>query len=722
MKKKFIVNGMACAMCSKAVERATKKVNGVTSANVNLTEKLLVVEGSFKPGDVLVAVKNAGYEPSLYETAKENKVSAKNRLIPSFILLIIIWYLSMGQMLKLPYPNFLKGESGIVLLVSIQLVLALPVLIINGKFFVQGVKAVKNLSPNMDTLVALGSLSSYLYGIFALIMIIYGKSVQNSEIISAYSGNLYIESSVMILVFVTIGKSLEEKAKQKTNAQTKSLKDLVPKTANLVVGSGEREVMASALKVKDVVIVKEGEFFPCDGVIVKGECLVNEANLTGESMPVEKGVGSFVKTATTLTSGYALVEVTATEEETVISKIIDYVLSAEATKAPIQRLADGVSKIFVPVVTVLSIITLIVWLIIGKPFDFCLSRAISVLVISCPCALGLATPVAVTVAMGRLAKNGVLIKNAEVLEILGKTTVCVMDKTGTVTTGEIKVDGVYGLNEEELNEVSSIETLSNHPLATAVSKAYKGGLEVENYLSVTGKGVLGTVNGNAYKIGNLSFVTNSNPEVINASKTALENKKGVLFVEKNQKLIGFISVSDSVKPTSYTAINSLKDLGVKTVILSGDNKITTSLIAKELKVDNYHAEVTPEEKAEIVKEYKKEGITLFVGDGVNDSPALSVANVSLAVSSGSDIATQMANAILLNNELTSLASAVITGKKALKIIKQNLFWAFIYNVLGIPIAAGVLFPLGILLNPMLASLFMSLSSLFVVTNALRLLK
>ena len=554
-----------------------------------------------------------------------------------------------------------------------------------------------------------------------LAMIIYGKTVSNAEIINTYLHSLYLESSAMILTLVTIGKVLEEKAKKRTESATKKLKKLVPNVATVIINGVESEVSVSSLKVGDVVAVKEGNSFPCDGVVIKGEGLVNESSLTGESMPVYKCENSEVKTATTLTSGYLQVRVTATDEDTVLSKIIDYVLNAEASKAPIQRLADKISGIFVPTVTALSILTLIVWLIIGKPFDFCLSRAISVLVISCPCALGLATPVAVTVATGRLASNGVLVKNAEVLEILGLVNVCVMDKTGTVTQGEVKVGGVYGLNEEELKEVSSVESLSSHPLASAVTNYIEPKYEVSNYLSVTGKGVLGTVNGNNYKIGNKSFVCYSE-EVFVKAQVALESKKTVLFVEKNGVTLGFIEVFDTLKPTSLQAVKDLKELGVKTVLLSGDNNVVTNLVKNELLIDEYYAEVLPEQKAEVVKEYKKSGVVAFVGDGVNDSPAVAVASVSFAVSTGADVTTESSDVILLNGDLTAVSKAIKVGKKTRRIIKQNLFWAFIYNALGIPLAMGVLYPLGILLNPMIASLAMSLSSLFVVTNALRILK
>ena len=727
MKTKFTVLGMSCTACSSAVERGVKKVSGVTSATVNLTQKLLVVEGEFEYLDIVKAVKKAGFKAIKYkqEVEDETRSVIKTRLIPSIILLVVLMYFSMGHMIKLPTFSFLKGEKGAILFVSLQLVLALAVIILNRKFFIKGVTAVVHKAPNMDTLIALGSGASFLFGVYALVMIIIGRVTGDSLLVQTYLKNLYFESSAMILTLVTVGKILEERSKKKTESAVEKLKSLAPKTAILLVDGKEVLVDVSSVQVGDVMVIKEGASASCDGEVIDGEGDMNESSLTGESMPVFKRVGDTVKTATVLESGYLLVRVTACGEETVFSKIIEYVLSAEATKAPVQRLADKISGIFVPAVTLIAIITLAVWLIIGKPFDFAFSRAISVLVISCPCALGLATPVAVSVATGKMATFGVLVKNAEVLERIGLTEICIMDKTGTVTTGKVHVGSVYGLNDSEIKEVASIEALSSHPLAKAVVEyaGEKSG-EVTDYLSVTGKGVKGVVNGNSYVIGNRFFVAlyQMDEQVKTLSEKSLEEGKSVLFVSKNGKIIGFIEVYDKVKPTSKEAVQNLKEQGVYTVILSGDEQKVSNRVKEEVSADCVYGEILPEQKAEIVSEYKKKGKVLFIGDGVNDSPALTVADVGMAMSSGTDIAVSSSDVILLSNDLISADKAIKLGKKTRRIIKQNLFWAFIYNVLGIPLAAGVLYFLGILLNPMLASLAMSLSSLFVVSNALRLFK
>ena len=727
MKVKFTVLGMSCSACSSAVERAVNKVNGVKSATVSLTQKTLVVEGEFDSAEIIKAVKNAGFKAKLYNLDKSSSDDSvvKNRLIPSIVILIILSYLSMSGMAGLPIPNFLKGESGAIIFVSIQLVLASIVIILNRKFFIGGYKAVIHLAPNMDTLVALGSGASYLFGIFSLIMIIVGRVTGDSAIVNTYLKNLYFESSAMILTLVTVGKSLEERSKKKTESAVEKLKSLAPSSATILVDGKELSVSVDNLSVGDVIVIKQGESAPADCEVISGEGDMNESLLTGESMPVFKGVGSVIKTATVCESGYFTAKIVAVGEDTVFSKIIDYVLSAEATKPPVQRLADKISGIFVPVVTLISIITLVVWLIIGMPFDFAFSRAISVLVISCPCALGLATPVAVTVAMGNSASFGVLIKNAEVLEKIGSTSTIIMDKTGTVTEGKVKVGSVVGLSIDEVLEVSAIEKLSSHPLAKAVVEyAPQTDFEVKDYLSVTGKGVKGVVNGNSYVVGNGSFTAlyPISDDIKLASESSLTSGKSVLFVAKNGKVIGFLEVYDMIKESSFEAVNLMREQGISTVILSGDDEKVCARVKLELGVDQVYGGVLPEEKAEIVKKYKENSSVAFVGDGVNDSPALAVADVGIAMSSGTDIAVNSASVILLSNDLRSVVKAIKTGKKAGRIIKQNLFWAFIYNVLGIPIASGVLYPLGILLSPMIGAFCMSLSSLFVVTNALRIYK
>lgn len=728
MKEKFTIIGMSCVMCAKAVENAVKKVDGVEDAVVTLTQNLLVVSGEFSNAEIYKAVKSAGFKAVKFrENGDSEDFSViKKRLVPSLIILIVLMYFTMGHhLLKLPTFPFFKGVEGAIYYVLFQLVLTLAVIVLNIKFFIKGTRAVINKAPNMDTLVALGSGASFIFGVYAFVMIIIGKVAGNNALVNLYLNNLYFESSAMILTLVTIGKVLEERSKKKTESAVSRLKSLAPKTAVIMQGETEVTVDVSMVKPGDIMVIKQGFSAPCDGVVINGDGEMNESSLTGESMPVYKTVGSDIKTATVLESGYILAKVTSVGEDTVFSKIIEYVLSAEATKAPVQRLADKISGIFVPSVTLISIITLIVWLIIGKPFDFAFTRAISVLVISCPCALGLATPVAISVSTGRLANFGILVKNAEVLERIGLTSVCVMDKTGTVTEGKIKVGEVFNLNETELKEVSSIENLSSHLIAKAVVD-YSGvsDFEVEDFGSITGKGVKGTVNGNKYAVGNLPFVGENflSEEIKEKSNLSLLNGKTVLYVSKNDKVIGFIEVYDAIKQTSKQAVSKLKELGVKTVILSGDDQKISDRVAKEIGADYSYGGVLPSDKAEIVKKYKEEGITIFIGDGVNDSPALSVADVGVSMGGGTDIAVSSSDVIFMSNDLTSISKAIKTGRKTRKIIKQNLFWAFIYNVLGIPLACGVLYPLGILLNPMIASLCMSLSSLFVVTNALRLYK
>lgn len=725
MKVKFTVLGMSCSACSSAVERAVNKVDGVSVATVSLTQKLLVVEGDFSNADIISAVKNAGFKARLYSDEKTVDNGLKKRLISSVILLAILMYFSMGAMIGLPTFDFLKGESGAICFVALQIILSTAVIIINKKFFINGYRAVIHLAPNMDTLVALGSFASYLFGIFAFIMIIIGRVNGDSVLVNNYLQNLYFESSAMILTLVTVGKTLEERSKKKTESAVEKLKSLAPDTATILLDGKEVTVSVKELKVGDIIVIKQGLSAPADAEVISGEGDMNESSLTGESMPVFKEAGSLIKTATLCESGYLTARVTALGEDTVFSKIIDYVLSAEASKAPVQKLADKISGIFVPTVTVISIITLAIWLIIGKPFDFAFSRAISVLVISCPCALGLATPVAVTVATGKCASFGVLIKNASVLERIGKVQVIVMDKTGTVTQGKVRVGKVVNLTSQEVSEICAVEKLSSHPLAKAVVELSPDvSFEVKDYLSVTGKGVKGSVNGNIYVIGNKNFVAlyPISEEIANEADLSLSQGKSVLFVAKNGSVIGFLEVYDMVKPTSLEAVNGMRELGIRTAILSGDDTKVSKRVREEVGVDEAHGGVLPEEKAEKVNEYKKLGTVAFIGDGVNDSPALSVADIGIAMSSGTDIAVSSADVILLSNDLRSVVKAVKTGKKAGKIIKQNLFWAFFYNVLGIPIAGGALYFAGVLLSPMIAAAAMSLSSLFVVTNALRIYK
>ena len=725
MKYKFKIKGMSCSACSNSIEKVVRKLDGVTFASVSLIEEILTVESDVDLSkNVINAVKKAGFKALPYN-AEENDApkSAKLRLIPSIILLVILMYVAMYDMFGLPIFDFISRQNPIPY-IALQLILTLAVLILNAKFFVNGTKAVIHRAPNMDTLVSLGSLSAFIYGVYSFVLIIIAKNLGDELTVINHVNNLYLESSAMIVTLVSVGKYLESLAKKRTESASQKLKNLAPKTATKIVDGNKVVVDVSTLNLNDIIFVKEGEILPVDGVIVNGKCEINEASLTGESMPVYKEIGSEVKASTIVISGFIEVKVTAINEETEISKIIDYILSAEASKAPVQRLADKISGIFVPTVISLSIITFIIWYLITKSVNDSISYAISVLVISCPCALGLATPVAVTVATGRCASKGILIKNAEVLENVGLVKTAFFDKTGTLTEGKPIIDKTFNLDTITLNEIASIESLSNHPLSKAITEYAQNSEseEVLDFKAETGKGVGGTVKGNEYLIGNLSLVKHCeiSKEIKDLAPLSLKKGKTVIYVAKNNVVIGFLDAYDKIKESSFLAIKHFKQLGVKTVILSGDNKSAVNLAKEKLEIDEAHAEVRPKDKAEIVKSYSNLGLTAFIGDGINDSPALTVADVGVSVVNGTDVAKYSSNIILLNNNLENFASAVKIGQKTRKIIKQNLFWAFFYNVIGIPLAGGAFAFIGLTLSPMIASALMSVSSLFVVTNALRL--
>ena len=724
MKKKYTVNGMMCSACSSSVERVVKRIKGVNSVAVNLNSKLLVVECDNQVTDdmIITAVKKAGFEAYL----RADKVSLKKqniglRLTLSIIITVILSYLSMGRMWGI-VPKVIYSGNAIIFYIALLMALTIPVIILNRAFFISGFKSLIKKAPNMDTLVGVASASAFIFGVFALIMVIIGVTNNNAIMVEKYSNSLYFESSAMILTLVTVGKFLEDKAKSKTESAVSKLRKLAPNEATVLNNGVEVKVKVEDLKLDDIVIIKAGESAPIDGVVIDGEGEMNESSLTGESLPITVTVGSAVKTATVCVSGYLVVKVTAVGSQTIFGKIIDYVESAEATKAPIARLADKVSGIFVPTVICISIITLIVWLIISKSFDTALSYAISVLVISCPCALGLATPVAITVAMGKSAGYGILIKNAETLENVGLIKTAVFDKTGTITKGKAVVEKVEGISNTDLLAISSIEKMSSHSLGVAVTEYLSANEMVDNFASFTGKGVSGEVNGSVYHIGNESFISNYCKFNTNDANEYLKLGKTVLFAEKNGEFLGFIVVSDKIKNEAYVAISSLNEIGVNTVILSGDNSVVTETVRKELNANVAIGEVLPENKAEKVNEFKKLGKVMFTGDGVNDSPALTVADVGVAIGGGTDIAITSADVVLMNNDPSKLYNLVKLGKKTRRIIKQNLFWAFIYNVLMIPVAGGVFAFLGLSLSPMIAAACMSLSSIIVVTNALRIKK
>ena len=749
MKVKFSVEGMSCAACSASVERVSKRVEGVTNAEVNLLAKTLVVECEKDTPElrqkIITAVEKAGFTAApadqkaeesaiIKEDKKKEKNEAENmkhRLIASVAILAVLMYLTMGHMVGLPVPHIFHGTENLVVFAFTQLILTLPIVYLNRKFYIVGFKALWNRSPNMDSLVAVGSAAALVYGVFAIYMIGYGLGHGDLELAKTYGSNLYFESAAMILTLVSVGKFLEERSKNKTGAAVEHLMKLAPDTAIVEKNGVQVEVKTSALQVGDIIIVKPGQSLPADGSIVEGSSSIDESALTGESIPVEKTVGSRVMTASINKTGSFKFRAEKVGGETALAKIIDLVRDAGATKAPIAKLADKVSGIFVPVVMSIAAVTLIVWLILGRSFDFALSRGISVLVISCPCALGLATPVAVTVSVGRLAERGILVKSAEALEILHETKTVALDKTGTITEGHPSVTDVISENENELLTVAAaLEASSEHPLAEAI-RAYtdeKGfaPAKIDDFSAVPGRGVKAVMNGKNVAAGNIAFMKEisavQNDEYASTLDELAKKGRTPMLFAVDGKLAGIIAVADRIKPTSADAISKLHSMNVKTMMLTGDNRLTAEAIAKEAGVDDVTAEVLPQDKERVVDGLRKNGIVTFVGDGINDSPALTRADVGIAIGSGADIAIDSADIVLMKNDLGDVPTAIDFSRRTIRNIKQNLFWAFFYNTLGIPVAAGVLAPLGVTLSPMLGAAAMSLSSLFVVTNALRLYK
>ncbi len=749
MKVKFSVEGMSCAACSASVERVSKRVEGVTNAEVNLLAKTLVVECEKDTPElrqkIITAVEKAGFTAApadqkaeeaaiIKEDKKKEKSEAENmkrRLIASVAILAVLMYLTMGHMVGLPVPHVFHGTENLVVFAFTQLLLTLPIVYLNRKFYIVGFKALWNRSPNMDSLVAVGSAAALVYGVFAIYMIGYGLGHGDLELAKTYGSNLYFESAAMILTLVSVGKFLEERSKNKTGAAVEHLMKLAPDTAIVEKNGVQVEVKTSALQVGDIIIVKPGQSLPADGTIVEGSSSIDESALTGESIPVEKTVGSRVMTASINKTGSFKFRAEKVGGETALAKIIDLVRDAGATKAPIAKLADKVSGIFVPVVMSIAAVTLIVWLILGRSFDFALSRGISVLVISCPCALGLATPVAVTVSVGRLAERGILVKSAEALEILHDTKTVALDKTGTITEGHPSVTDVISENEDELLTVAAaLEASSEHPLAEAIrdytdEKGFAPA-KIDDFSAVPGRGVKAVMNGKNVAAGNIAFMKEigavQNDEYASTLDELAKKGRTPMLFAVDGKLAGVIAVADRIKPTSADAISKLHSMNVKTMMLTGDNRLTAEAIAKEAGVDDVTAEVLPQDKERVVDGLRKNGIVTFVGDGINDSPALTRADVGIAIGSGADIAIDSADIVLMKNDLGDVPTAIDFSRRTIRNIKQNLFWAFFYNTLGIPVAAGVLAPLGVTLSPMLGAAAMSLSSLFVVTNALRLYK
>lgn len=739
--KKFNVTGMSCAACSSRVEKAVSKVEGVQSCSVSLLTNSMGVEGSASEESIIAAVEKAGYGASVAGAEKKQSAEADqlkdkdtpvlmHRLIASVGFLAVLMYISMGHMMwGWPLPAFFADNH--IAMGLAQLLLCVIIMVINQKFFISGFKGLIHRSPNMDTLVALGSGASFVYSVYALFAMTDAQVKGNAELVMSYMHEFYFESAAMILTLITVGKMLEAHSKGKTTNALKALLNLAPKKATLLIDGKETEVTVDKVKKGDVFVVRPGESIPVDAEITDGSTAVDESALTGESIPVDKTVGDSVSAGTINKSGFIKCSATAVGEDTALSQIIKMVSDAAATKAPVAKIADKVSGVFVPAVIVIALITIAVWLLCGQTVGYALARGISVLVISCPCALGLATPVAIMVGNGMGARKGILFKTAASLEETGKTQIAVLDKTGTITKGEPKVTDVipFEITENELLKYAySIEAKSEHPLAKAIIvKAEELSLnpyEVTDFKAESGSGLSAEYNGKRIIGGSKKYISSiigiSNDILSKADKLSEEGKTPLFFMLDN-KLLGIIAVADVIKEESPQAIKQLQNLGIKVVMLTGDNERTAKAVGKLAGVDEVIAGVMPDGKEKVVAELKKQGKVLMVGDGINDAPALTRADIGMAIGSGTDIAIDAADVVFMKSKLTDVPAAVRLSRKTLRNIHENLFWAFIYNVIGIPLAAGVWIPLlGWQLNPMFGAAAMSLSSFCVVTNALRL--
>lgn len=740
--EQYSVTGMSCAACSARVEKAVLAVEGVTSCTVSLLTNSMAVEGNASYEQIIKAVEKAGYSACIKGDIKQEQKSEsdledketnilKKRLVSSLVFLVLLMYLSMGHtMWGWWLPSFLEGNHVAVGL--LQLLLTVAVMIINQRFFISGFKSLSKKAPNMDTLVALGSSAAFIYSTYALFAMTNAQLQGDSQAVMSYMHELYFESAAMILALITVGKMLEARSKGKTTNALKSLMALTPKTAVIIQNGEQMEIPASQVKKGDIFIVKPGASIPADGIILEGNCAVNESALTGESVPVDKAEGDIVSAATVNHSGYIRCEATKVGEDTTLSQIIKMVSDAAATKAPIAKVADKVSGVFVPTVIVISIITTAVWILCGQTIGFALARGISVLVISCPCALGLATPVAIMVGNGVGARNGILFKTASSLEAGGKINVVALDKTGTITKGEPEVTdikAVGGFSEEQLLQLAySLEIKSEHPLAKAViKKANEKGVkafETADFKELAGNGLTAQLDGRLLAGGSINFISQkfgiSDTNLSLAQKLAEQGKTPLVFVYDNM-FAGIIAVADAVKEDSPHAIQELRNMGIRVVMLTGDNERTAVAVKKQVGVDQVIAEVLPDGKQNAISSLKKYGNVAMVGDGINDAPALTAADVGIAIGAGTDIAIDAADVVLMKSRLSDVPAAIRLSRATLKNIRENLFWAFIYNVIGIPLAAGLWIPIfGWQLNPMFGAAAMSLSSFCVVTNALRL--
>ena len=742
--KQYNVTGMSCAACSARVEKAVSKVPGVTSCSVSLLTNSMGVEGTAAPAEIIAAVEEAGYGASEKGAADEKSSSAdreealkdretpllKRRLIWSVAFLLILMYFSMGHMMwGWPLPPF-YNDNHVAMGLS-QLLLTVIIMVINQKFFISGFKSLWHRAPNMDTLVALGSAAAFVYSTYALFAMTDAQVKGDMDAVMDYMMEFYFESAAMILTLITVGKMLEARSKGKTTDALKSLMKLAPKTATVVRDGTETEVPVEQVRQGDIFVVRPGENIPVDGVVVEGSSAVNEAALTGESIPVDKAEGDTVSAATVNQSGFIRCRATRVGEDTTLSQIIRMVSDAAATKAPIAKVADKVSGVFVPAVIAIALVTTAVWLLLGRGLGFALARGISVLVISCPCALGLATPVAIMVGSGMGAKNGILFKTAVSLEETGKAETVVLDKTGTITVGEPRVTDILPTGdlsgEELLKLAAALEKKSEHPLAKAVLLAAEERQtepeEVTDFQALPGNGLTASLNGEELCGGNLKFISSRTqvPEILKKQAEELaEQGKTPLFFSRGGQLCGIIAVADLIREDSPGAVRALQNMGLRVVMLTGDNERTAKAIGRQAGVDQVIAGVLPDGKESVVRRFKEQGKVIMVGDGINDAPALTRADIGIAIGAGADVAVDAADLVLVKSRLSDVPAAIRLSRATLRNIHQNLFWAFFYNSIGIPLAAGVFIPLGLTLNPMFAAAAMSLSSFCVVSNALRL--
>lgn len=754
-KVKFYIQGMTCSSCSSHVEKAVSKLDGVKDVNVNLLSNNMIVEydlNKLNNENIIKAVTEAGYgatipnEDNIKQNKKENNdnnkeviKSMKKQLIISICFWIPLMYVAMYHMLyewfAIPIPQIVKtlfhGNENAIIFAFTQFLLLLPIVYVNRNYFAVGFKRLFKKSPNMDSLIAIGSGASIIYGIFAIYMIGYGLGHNQIDLVERYSMDIYFESAGTILTLITVGKYLETKSKGKTSDAISKLINLAPKTAIVLRDNKEIEISTEAIAIGDTVIIKPGVSIPVDGVIIEGNSSIDQSSITGESIPVEKIKGDNVVSGTINKNGYFKMKATKVGNDTTLSQIIKLVEEASNSKAPISKLADKVSGIFVPIVICIAILSTVFWILQGQTFEFALSIGIAVLVISCPCALGLATPVAIMVGTGKGAQNGILIKSAESLELLHSVNTVVLDKTGTVTEGKPRViDIISKIEEREMLKIAgSLEKNSEHPLAEAIIEKVKELEipEVSEFIAISGRGINGKIDGKNYFGGNIAFMKENNidvTQILDKAQEFLKQGKTVLYFANEKEVIGIIAVADTIKDTSYQAIQELRRKNIEVVMLTGDNKIVAESIGNQLGIDKIISEVLPQDKEKEISKLKEQGKKVaFVGDGINDSPALVRADVGLAIGSGTDIAIESADAVLMKNSLLDVVTVIDLSKAVIRNIKMNLFWAFFYNIIGIPVAAGAFYlSLGLKLNPMIGAAAMSLSSVCVVTNALRLNK